>query len=75
MFPEADKERWDFARKLLRPGQTRLNSFSLICVVAVVSSLKINFQRRLTKCPVPTDLRLPLDILCLTKNINAIEQI
>jgi hypothetical protein len=40
MFPEAVKERWDFARKLLRPGQTRMNSFSLICVVAVVCVLQ-----------------------------------
>jgi hypothetical protein len=38
-------------------------------------SLKINFQRRLTKCQVPTDWCLTLDILCLTKNINAIEKI
>ena len=38
-------------------------------------SLKINFQRRLTKCQVPTDWCLTRDILCLTKNINAIEQI
>jgi hypothetical protein len=37
------------------------------------TSLKINFQRCLTKCQVPNDWCLTLDILCLTKNINAIE--
>ena len=39
------------------------------------ASLKINFQGCLTKCQVPTDWCLTVDILCLTKNINATEQI
>jgi hypothetical protein len=47
----------------------------VVVMMMMVASLKINFQRRLTKCQVPTDWCLTPDILCLTKNINAIEQI
>jgi hypothetical protein len=55
--------------------RSELHSCVARCDTVLWSSLKIDFQRRLTKCRVLTDWCLTLDILCLTKNINAIEQI